>query len=374
MTIRNPFLIYGYQSPEYFCDREEETRSLLSALRNGRNVTLMSPRRMGKTGLIQNVFYQAQREDSNVLCFYTDIFPTRNLQGFVTLFAKTILGKADTLAQSVTGGISSFFKTLRPVLSTDPLTGALSATIDFKPQEVETSLAEIFAYLKESKRECYIAIDEFQQIAEYDEEINVEALLRSYVQFCPNVHFVFSGSKQHLMSAIFDSPNRPFYRSTQKMLLYPIAEKPYYLFAAEWMSKANITLPQEVFHQIYTQFEGHTWYMQNLLNRIYEKAYPQVSQEVVYECIREILLSEQDDFAHLYNRLTLNQSQLLKAIADEGVVPAINAASFISAHHLKGTSSINKALAFLLDNEYVYRSDKGYMVYDRFLGIWLKSL
>ena len=99
-----------------------------------------------------------------------------------------------------------------------------------------------------------------------------------------------------------------------------------------------------------------------------------MSQEVVYECIREILLSEQDDFAHLYNRLTLNQSQLLKAIADEGVVPAINAASFISAHHLKGTSSINKALAFLLDNEYVYRSDKGYMVYDRFLGIWLKSL
>ena len=374
MAIRNPFLIYGYKSPEYFCDREEETRSLLSALKNGRNVTLMSPRRMGKTGLIQNAFYEAQRQDSSVLCFYMDIYPTKNFQGFVSLFAKTILGKADSLAQSVKNGISTFFKTIRPVLSTDPLTGALSATIDFKPQEAETTLAEIFSYLKESGRECYIAIDEFQQIDEYDEEVNVEALLRSYVQFCPNVHFVFSGSKQHLMSAIFDSPNRPFFRSTQKMLLAPIDEKPYYLFAAEWMSKAQITLPQEVFHSIYTLFEGHTWYMQNLLNRIYEKAYPQVSQEVVTDCIQEILQAEQDDFAHLYHLLTLNQAQLLKAIADEGIVPAINAAAFITAHHLKGSSSINKALSFLLDNEYVYRSEKGYTVYDRFLGIWLRQL
>ena len=53
----NPFLITGYQGPDYFCDREKETASLMSALKNGRNITLISPRRMGKTGLIKNVFY-----------------------------------------------------------------------------------------------------------------------------------------------------------------------------------------------------------------------------------------------------------------------------------------------------------------------------
>ena len=173
MTIRNPFLVYGYQSPAYFCDREEETHLLLSALQNGRNVTLMSPRRMGKTGLIQNVFYKAQAENPEVLCFYIDIYPTQNLHNLVSLFAKTILCKDDTLAQSVKIGISTFFKTLRPVLSTDPLTGAMSASIDFKPQESESTLAEIFAYLKESGKECYIAIDEFQQIAEYDDNTGI---------------------------------------------------------------------------------------------------------------------------------------------------------------------------------------------------------
>ena len=188
------------------------------------------------------------------------------------------------------------------------------------------------------------------------------------------MHFIFSGSKQHLMSAIFDSPQRPFYRSTQKMSLSAIGERPYYLFAAEWMSKAGITLPQEVFHRMYDLFEGHTWYMQSLLNRIYEKGYAQVSHDVVNECLEDILNSEKEDFARLFHLLTANQSQLLKAIADEGIVPAINAASFINGHSLKGTSSVNKALSYLLDKEYVYHSDKGYMVYDRFMSIWLKRL
>ena len=55
--MNNPFLIVGYQGPEYFCDREKETEVILSALHNGRNITLVSPRRMGKTGLIKNVFF-----------------------------------------------------------------------------------------------------------------------------------------------------------------------------------------------------------------------------------------------------------------------------------------------------------------------------
>ena len=52
----NPFLIAGYYSPDYFCDRETETEKITSALNNDRNVSLMSARRYGKTGLIHHVF------------------------------------------------------------------------------------------------------------------------------------------------------------------------------------------------------------------------------------------------------------------------------------------------------------------------------
>ena len=108
-----------------------------------------------------------------------------------------------------------------------------------------------------------------------------------------------------------------------------------------------MTLLQEVFHGIYAMFEGHTWYVHSILNRLYERAERQIGVELVYDCIRNILVSEHDDFSRLVNMLTLNQAQLLKAIAKDAPVSAINASAFISANHLKGTSSINKALAFI---------------------------
>lgn len=55
--IVNPFICQGYKSPEYFCDRIEETVIMTSTLYNGRNITLISPRRLGKTVLIWNTFH-----------------------------------------------------------------------------------------------------------------------------------------------------------------------------------------------------------------------------------------------------------------------------------------------------------------------------
>ena len=88
----NPFLVYGYNSPEYFCDREKETDKMISALLNERNLTLISPRRMGKTGLIKNVFYQMKRENNpNAAYFYMDIYSTRDLKAFIQLLAQNVL-------------------------------------------------------------------------------------------------------------------------------------------------------------------------------------------------------------------------------------------------------------------------------------------
>lgn len=370
--LSNPFLLHGYVDPVYFCDRKQETKDMISALKNGRNITLMSPRRMGKTGLIFNVFHQLQAEQ-DVACFYIDIFSTKSLESFVKTFASAVVGKLDTPLQRAEGFVQRFFQGLRLTFSTDIFTGNPQVELDFQPEQVETTLEQIFAYLVQSKKECYIAFDEFQQILEYPEK-NVEALLRSYIQFCPNIHFIFSGSKQHLMTDIFSSAKRPFFQSTEKMNLYSIEESVYYDFASHWVMKNSIELPKDVFHALYQQFEGHTWYLQYILNLLYSDSSSVITMQDLNSAISRIVQREKEAFQAMYDKLTDNQTAVLRAIAKEGIVKAINAGDFIKKYKLKGSSSVNKALEYLLNKEIVYHTTQGYIVYNRFLGIWLNTL
>lgn len=92
MKLNNPFLVYGYNGPAYFCDPEQEISKITSALYNERNLTLIAPHRMDKTGLIKNIFYSIGEVQKNILCFYLDIYSTRDLRAFVQLLAQTVLG------------------------------------------------------------------------------------------------------------------------------------------------------------------------------------------------------------------------------------------------------------------------------------------
>ena len=372
-SFKNPFLVYGYESPEYFCDRVEETAGIISALQNGRNVSLIAPRRMGKTGLIHNVFQEIQQKDASAACFYVDIFATRSVEDFVNLLGRSIVGKLDTPMQKASGMVASFFKSAKVVFSTDMLTGLPEASLSFEPQMAKSTLEEIFAYLRNSDRECYVALDEFQQILEY-EDTGIEAMLRSMIQFCHNVHFIFSGSKRHMMVDIFTNAKRPFFQSTECMSLYPIPEDSYFSFVEGLMKKGNIEISREIFHDVYTRFEGHTWYIQYLMNVIYELSPEIVQPENINNALLRILRRNEDSYRETLDRLSKNQASLLSAIAKEGVVGQVNSGDFIRRNRLKGTSSVNRALEYLVGKELVYKQPKGYMVYNRFLGLWLSNV
>ena len=370
MKPNNPFLISGYYSPEFFCDREQETRTILDALHNGRNVTLIAPRRMGKTGLIRHAFYRLKEQQPDIVTFYLDIYSTQSLGDFVRLLAAAVLGKLDSAPQKALSRISRFVRSCRPVFTFDELTGAPKVTIDVAPAEEENTLKEIFEYLGSSEKRCYVAIDEFQQIAEYQEK-GVEALLRSYIQFLPNVNFIFAGSRQHLMQEMFTSSKRPFYQSTQLLTIGPIQQDEYAGFATGHFAAHGVKLPQEVFNTIYEKYEGHTWYVQCLLNRLY--GYDRdVDMELVSYATEQILAEYSYIYADLLKAYTAGQVRLLKAIAKEGCVKEVLAGDFISTYGLRAASSVSAAMKKLQENELVYQTADGYIIYDRFMGEWLR--
>jgi Ni2+-binding GTPase involved in maturation of urease and hydrogenase len=53
-------------------------------------MSLISPRRIGKTGLILNAFYRIREADKNAICIYIDIFATKNQHDFVQLLGTAV--------------------------------------------------------------------------------------------------------------------------------------------------------------------------------------------------------------------------------------------------------------------------------------------
>jgi len=369
-TLNNPFLIAGYHSPRYFCDRELETEKIISALTNDRNISLISARRMGKTGLIQHVFYKLAEQDK-VHCFYIDIFSTQNLHEFVTLLGKNVIGKLDSNTDLMIKNITSILKSFRPSFTFDDVTGAPSISLDIQSQKTEVGLQEIFEYLKTSGKRCYIAIDEFQQITEYPEK-GVEALLRSYMQFLPNVKFIFSGSKKHLMDALFSSANRPFYQSTQKIGLQEIPIDTYRLFAIEKFQENEKLISPSVFDSIYNMLSGHTWYIQFVLNQLFAQTKSEYTENDISIIINDVLKEENSTYKTYCELISKGQLRLLRAIAVEEKVSEPYETSFMQKHALTAPSSVRLALNALIDKSLVLKDDDGcYYVYDRFFSLWL---
>jgi len=371
--IKNPFLIAGYIAPEYFCDRETETQKMISALENNRNISLISPRRFGKTGLIHHVFYQLNEQKSDIFCFYLDIFATQNLYEFVQLFGKTILGKLDNYSEKTLKRISEFFKSFRPTFSFDQLTGMPVVTFDIRPEQAQNGLKEIFEYLQQSGKRCYIAIDEFQQITEYPEK-GVEALLRSYMQFFKNVNFIFAGSKKHLMDAMFSSANRPFYQSTQKIGLREIQLETYSTFAQNIFAKNKKTLQPELFTKIYNLVSGHTWYIQFILNQLFALPQKEYSELDLNRIIIDVLQEENATYKTYCEMLTKGQLRLLAAIAKEKKITSVLRSDFLQKYKLTAVSSVKLAIKSLIDKTLILKDDDGnYCVYDRFFALWLEK-
>ena len=331
--LNNPFVIYGYKGAEYFCDRKKETEVIMKALQNERNIVLISPRRIGKTGLIHHVFENISKQEPETHCFYLDINATRNLSQFIQLLAKTVIGKV--------------------------------------PSQREDSLKHIFEYLKQSEKRIYIAIDEFQQIAEYPED-GTEALLRSYIQFLPNVYFIFAGSKQHMMNDMFLSAKRPFYQSSQILNLPLINQDEYHHFANRWMGTRNLTMDPDTFAYLYNKVDGQTWYIQDILNRLYQNG-KEITTAEIDDVTLELVNEQEVAFVNYYDSLTDNQAALLSAIAQDKAVTSILSQDFISRHNLPAASSVSLALKTLINREFIYKYNGSYIIYDRFFGMWLRK-
>lgn len=367
----NPFIVSGYLHPKYFCDRDKETARVISAVKNQRNLTLFSLRRMGKTGLIKHAFYQIEN-DKSIIPVYLDIMPTANLAEFTSTFAKAVfsaLAKKESTIKKLLTGIAS----LRPTLTYDPVTGTPEVSIKVDNyNEASQSLEVIFQYILAQKNYIICAIDEFQQIANYP-ETNVEAELRKHIQQTQNATFIFSGSRKHTLSEIFSSPNRPFFNSTEIMEIGRIDTDVYNLFITKQFLLGKKKIDIDALNLIMQYTSMHTYFVQYLCNRLYSENYTKISSDEVKKVFSTILIENEPVYSNYINLLTTFQLNLLRAIARNKEQWGVTSKEFIKQHNLGAASSVNTAIKSLLDKEFIYIEDNKYYLLDRYFSGWLSN-
>ena len=375
----NPFYITGVIPPACFCDRETETDWLVRTVTNQANVLLTSPRRMGKTQLIRH-FYERPEIKGHYHTFYVDIYPTTSLHEFVLFLSKEIYSVLVPKGKTALRLFLSVLRSLTGSFTYDPVSGVPS--FDVKLGDIhapELTLGEIFSYLEKADLPCIFAIDEFQQIDRYPEK-NVEALLRSHVQTMNNCRFIFAGSNRHILENMFHSAAKPFYNSTEQLYLDRIAKEKYVSFICSKFQEAGRDIHSGAASLAYDLFEGHTYYVHNLMHHVFASVVPEkvVDENDVLYILDTLLEEKAHAFAGQLSQLNYGQKETLVAIAKAGKATGVTSVAFVKKNALKSPSSVQYAIATLLDSQILtYEQQdrtKIYSLEDRFLEMWVKRM
>ena len=369
--VNNPFILYGYESEKYFCDRKTETQELKRLVTNGNHVALIAPRRIGKTGLIENLFHQKDIQ-KDYYTFLIDIYATKNIEELIMAMGASMLSSLRPKGAKVIQKFVDILSSLRTGISFDAM-GNPSWNVEVGDIRLPgTTLDEIFEYIDTADKPCIIAIDEFQTVACYNDG-KIEALLRTYIQHCRNAHFIFSGSQRTMMGEMFLSPSRPFYQSTSMMNIGSIPIDKYSAFAQKHFKEADKGISAQAITKVYQRFEGVTWYVQRVMNELFSLT-PQhgtCDEDMLDIAIKNILRANEFTYQFLLFQLPIKQKELLMAIAREGKAQNLTSSAFVKKYRLTSSSSVQSAIKGLLEKNFVTSNLGVYEVYDKFFALWL---
>lgn len=371
----NPFIVTGKIEPAYFCDRAEESARLIKSISNGNNMVIISPRRMGKTGLIQFCYENPEIRD-NYYTFFIDILHTSSLREFTYLLGREIYEKLLSRSHKMVDLFMRTIKSISGKFGFDPISGSPTFNIELGDiDRPEYTLEEIFRYLEAADKPCIMAIDEFQQVAQYGEK-NMEALLRTHIQKIRNSNFIFAGSERHMMQEMFLSASRPFYHSADMLELKAIQPDVYVPFIAGHFEQRNRHISTTDIKKVYDLFKGHTYYLQKTFNEAFADTMPgeECTLEMIRTAIDNMIAANDTIFREILSNIPEKQKELLYAIARDGEAQRITSANFIKRHSLSSASSVQSAVTKLLEKDIITELHKEYSVTDKLFAMWINGI
>lgn len=358
---------------ENFTDRIKETKRLKMNFEAGMNTVLISPRRTGKTSLVYRAIEQIA--DQDVKFVNMDIYDCRDEYDFYDKFASSILLALSTKVDQVLELAKDFLSRLVPKLSfsPDPMSHfSLSLGINPStpnPEEV-LNLPEVIAQKRNLR--IVVCIDEFQQIAEFENTIQVQKRARGIWQLQKNVSYCLFGSKKHMMEKLFLKKSMPFYRFGDMIVLQPIPRNEWIEYIVSRFATRNIRISPELAGSICDKVERYSSYVQQLAwNVIIEVSSDEVTHSDVDNGYEMLLLQSSAFFVQQLAGLTAFQMNYIKALAS-GIHSGFTASKVMTEFRMGTKSNIAKIEKVLISKELIEKENGVVTFTDPVFVEWFK--
>ena len=374
--MQNPF-VYGEVVPaSAFVDREVELERLTGDLLAGQKIFLISPRRYGKSSLVQQALTAVARRGAVTVSVTVSSYSS--YVAFLEGYARALL-TADARPDRVRAWLSELLGSLRPELRVEPGSRlslsfpAVRTTSDVaRLAEAVFAMPSRLATLR--KRRLAIALDEFQAINAFDEgSLEVEHALRAAIQHQRQAGYVFSGSEPTLMERML-SRSRPFYKAGPVLRLERIPADQFAAFLESRFQKTGLR-PEAGIGDAIVELAGNLPYdVQRLAHEVWDDVRAEGSRRValdqLHATLRRLLNEHDAIFEAMWQRLTVPQRGALRAtVLEEG--RELLSADVRTRHRLTGPSSVQASLAALVRDEVLAREGGRYIVVDSLLREWV---
>lgn len=373
----NPFSFGALALDESFADRETELGELTNDIRNGQDVVVFAPRRLGKSSLVWRAAGALATE--GVLIAQVDLMTTPSKESLAAALARSVYEQIASTIERIRERALAPFRGLQvqPTISVNPDDGTLAFSFGGaqRPADIDATLErllELPAELGGARRHrVALVMDEFQEVVAIDP--GLPKLLRSVFQRQPEISHVYLGSKQHIMERIFNDVNEPFWRSAKSIELGPIPSAAFGEFIAKRFQAGGREVGPGVVAELLERTGGHPYATQELCYALWEQTAPgeAASGANLALALGAVLRSEHAHFSLLWDGASAVQKQVLWALAREPGRPFSNA--YRDRHDLPAVTNVQKALRALTQRELVGGEAGAYRITEPFLAEWLRA-
>ena len=314
-----PFIYGRIAEKENFTDREQETQMLVQNFSHLINTVIISPRRWGKTSLVNRTSEILSETRSDIRICHIDIFNCRTEAQFYQAYANAILKASTNAWDEFIAGAKKYLGKLVPIVSLSDNSQSYEFTFGLNFKEAQFSYDEILdlpeKIAKESGKKFVVCIDEFQNINEYDDSLGFQRKLRSHWQKHSSVCYCLYGSKRHMLLNIFNNYEMPFYKFGDIMFLPKIQEMNWIEFIRSRFEDTRKSISKEQCKKITELTKCHPYYTQQLSQQVWLRTSGKCTNKVIEESFMGVIGQLSLLFTNILDTLTPKQINFLLAVA-----------------------------------------------------------